>query len=220
MSDLVGDSYKSIQKFRMFSILLILICHVTIIYFKGFWVSFKEQIKFLSLWSHNLTLMYFLVMWSETVRRKGMKIKIYETEMDEDFLNHLHSTNISYQFLCTAFYWAILYDPATFVDSFTTFHKIYYHLVPFILLTIEFFWNSLQMKFKHLKLLFILFFLFMVINGLFVFISGTPVYKALDFKGMGSLLFMFKALSITLFGFFLFKGLEFFKRKTKEIKTN
>ena len=218
MSDIVNVSYQSLQIFRIFSGILLLTCNISIMYFFGLKQGLLRQIIYLTKWGHNLEIIYFIMMFIETSKRKGMKVEMYEIDMNKHFLNSLHSTLLSGQFVITFFYWIIIFDPASCVDFFSTFRRCYYHLVPLLLISIEFFWNSLQIRNQHLKMIVIFFILYMMVNMTYVLISGISVYDGLDFKNMGSFWFVVQAVLTAFLGFFIFRGLEFFKWNLRKKK--
>ena len=64
------------------------------------------------------------------------------------------------------------------------------------------------MKYRHLKSVIFFIVVYGFVNLFVVLWTGTPIYAALDFKDISSFWFLFGAMSVSMFGFLAFKGLE------------
>ena len=209
----VKANYQKTQTFRFFGFSFLILNNLFFILVQGYPSFLNESLKYLTNWGHNFEIFFFILAYYETKKSYNLSLKNYETDMQQSFLCHLHSTLLGLQFLITFFYWFVIFDLHSYERSkYDWYRDVYLHSVPLLLIFIEFWLNKMEIMLKHAKLMCIFTVFYGFINLFFTVLEGKPVYFLLDFKNMNSVYFLVGALITANFGMLSFKFLEIFKR--------
>ena len=211
--DTVRTSYKNTQIFRC------VLCSgmfLNVLYFilnQGYFSYLKESMMFLTFWGHNFEIMFFMLLTRKTYELQNMKTEEFEKEMQKSFMAHLQSTVLGMQFLITFFYWIVIFNKNEERTPFQWYKDIYMHSVPLIIIFWEMLLNRMEIRMKHLKLTMIIIVFYGFVNLFFTLFNGEPVYNALDFQNMRSVLFLVGALITSVFGVVFFQSIQTAKLK-------
>ena len=203
-SQIVKESYKLAQGFRIFACACLIIHNIACILQTGYFRFLKYNLKFLETWTHNFEIFFFLILVQETYINAKVPTIDFDRELQENFLSHLQSTLLALNFLTTVPYWLFRFEDTHSRPFFEIYVDCYLHSVPLILLVIELFINKMLIRKKHLKFTIMFFWFYGFVNLVFTFFEGTPVYTNLSFTNFTSIIFVLFAFATCLIGFVLF----------------
>ena len=209
----VKESHQKLQVYRK-AACTILVAHKAIFFCQmGFLKFLKENLMYLTKWSHNLEILFFVLVLRETQTAAARQAKVFEQEIQHGPLCGLHSMLLGLQFLITFFYWMIIFDRNAERTGLELYKVVYYHSVPLVLVSIEFFLNRMLVKFDHFKYPVIFMVVYGFFNLFFTLYDREPVYPYLDYKDYVSVLFLLGAVAMCMVGILLFWSVQWVKAK-------
>ena len=196
---------------RSCSVFLLITGYLVTIYLKGYFTTLTDSMKYLTYWSHNIELMFFMLLLKAIKDNKHLSKSEFQKYLESDFISELFSILLGIQFLITIFFWAILFKLENWTNSTIIFTEIYFHSLPFLFIIIEYSLNSMKMKWFHLKYMVIFLVFYMSVNLIIVKFTGKPVYRPMDFKTWKTLIYVGLGLVMSVFGWGIFKYSEKYK---------
>lgn len=143
--------------------------------------------------------------------------------MIEKWLVILFELSMTFEFVITLNFWAILFK----YQEGTIYNKILInlavHLVPFLLLLIEFVQNRIRFVFRHLVVAALILVGYSVINIILTLKRGEPIYPKVTYKNGISYVFLSTALVTLVVGWILLYYLSHKKDdlyKRRELRNN
>lgn len=161
---------------RLISLILI------IIRFFAYYGSNSELSQYsfiyLTFYGFVVTWIYYgCVMLEFLICRLILKSESKIVKILEDCINLLFEIAFSLEFTLTLLYWTVLYS-STDLDSWG-FNNLGVHLMPILLLLIDFIFNSYQFPIRHMFVTFIMGGIYLIINQVRT-CNGEPVYEAYE----------------------------------------
>lgn len=183
-------NHKKVQIFRIISTLLLGALFLYTFYIWGI-DEFRRILIFLTLWGYTMTFIYF-----------SINTYYYYDEYPTFKLSTLFHMAFTLECVITIMFWAVIFPTqkntstnhlksddhsmkvAKFIATFLL------HLMPIVLLSIDFSLNKIILKKENLSYLLVTLMLYFFVNFIAVMVFGVKIYSAINYKDFASYVYI------------------------------